>query len=123
MTILTHTLSFSSRWPASQVEKAQRELLGGNSTREALLLAVGRELRARHWEQQKAQAGIDLLPVGDFARYDHVLTTSLLLGNVPARHQNCFDGSVDIDTLFRIGCAVAHANRRTGGGSGNDQMV
>ncbi len=40
--------------------------------------------------------------MGDFARYDHVLTTSLLLGNVPARHQNN-DGSVDIDTLFRIG--------------------
>lgn len=58
-------------------------------------------MRARHWDQQK-QAGIDLLPVGDFARYDHVLTTSLLLGNVPARHQNK-DGSVDIDTLFRIG--------------------
>lgn len=35
-------------------------------------------------------------------RYDHVLTTSLLLGNVPPRHQNK-DGSVDIDTLFRIG--------------------
>ena len=31
-----------------------------------------------------------------------MLTTSLLLGNVPARHQNK-DGSVDIDTLFRIG--------------------
>lgn len=53
-------------------------------------------MRARHWDQQK-QAGIDLLPVGDFAWYDHVLTTSLLLGNVPQRHQNN-DGSVDIDT-------------------------
>ena len=40
--------------------------------------------------------------MGDFAWYDHVLTTSLLLGNVPARHQNK-DGSIDIDTLFRIG--------------------
>jgi 5-methyltetrahydropteroyltriglutamate--homocysteine methyltransferase len=38
-------------------------------------------MTSRHWEQQK-QAGIDLLPVGDFAWYDHVLTTSLLLGNV-----------------------------------------
>jgi len=45
---------------------------------------------------------VDLLPVGDFAWYDHVLTTSLLLGNVPARHQND-DGSVDLDTLFRLG--------------------
>ncbi|MCF3850007.1 5-methyltetrahydropteroyltriglutamate--homocysteine S-methyltransferase, partial [Salmonella enterica subsp. enterica serovar Weltevreden] len=40
--------------------------------------------------------------VGDLAWYDHVLTTSLLLGTVPARHQNN-DRSVDIDTLFRIG--------------------
>lgn len=46
-------------------------------------MAVGRELRARHWNQQK-QVGIDLLPVGDFAWYDHVLTISLLLGNIPA---------------------------------------
>ncbi|XPE60106.1 hypothetical protein ACNKHQ_22590 [Shigella flexneri] len=56
---------------------------------------------ARPSSEQQKQTGIDLLPVGDFARYDHVLTTSLLLGNVPARHQNK-DGSVDIDTLFRI---------------------
>lgn len=62
---------------------------------------MGRELRARHWQQQQ-QAGVDLVPVGDFAWYDHVLTTSLLLGNVPERHQNA-DGSIDIDTLFRIG--------------------
>ncbi len=100
MTILTHTLGFPRVGLRRELKKAQESYWAGNSTREALL-AVGRELRARHWEQQK-QAGIDLLPVGDFAWYDHVLTTSLLLGNVPARHQNN-DGSVDIDTLFRIG--------------------
>lgn len=32
--------------------------------------------------------------MGGFRWYDHVLTTSLLLGNVPARHQNK-DGSID----------------------------
>ncbi|EDW0417953.1 5-methyltetrahydropteroyltriglutamate--homocysteine S-methyltransferase [Salmonella enterica subsp. enterica serovar Chandans] len=100
MTILTHTLGFPRVGLRRELKKAQESYWAGNSTCEALL-AVGRELRARHWEQQK-QAGIDLLPVGDFAWYDHVLTTSLLLGNVPARHQNN-DGSVDIDTLFRIG--------------------
>lgn len=100
MTILTHTLGFPRVGLRRELKKAQESYWAGNTTREALL-AVGRELRARHWEQQK-QAGIDLLPVGDFAWYDHVLTTSLLLGNVPARHQNN-DGSVDIDTLFRIG--------------------
>ncbi|EAM2912053.1 5-methyltetrahydropteroyltriglutamate--homocysteine methyltransferase [Salmonella enterica subsp. enterica serovar Weslaco str. 247K] len=100
MTILTHTLGFPRVGLRRELKKAQESYWAGNATREALL-AAGRELRARHWEQQK-QAGIDLLPVGDFAWYDHVLTTSLLLGNVPARHQNN-DGSVDIDTLFRIG--------------------
>ncbi|ECG8592104.1 5-methyltetrahydropteroyltriglutamate--homocysteine S-methyltransferase [Salmonella enterica subsp. salamae] len=100
MTILTHTLGFPRVGLRRELKKAQESYWAGNATREELL-AVGRELRARHWEQQK-QAGIDLLPVGDFAWYDHVLTTSLLLGNVPARHQNN-DGSVDIDTLFRIG--------------------
>ena len=100
MTILNHTLGFPRVGLRRELKKAQESYWAGNATREELL-AVGRELRARHWEQQK-QAGIDLLPVGDFAWYDHVLTTSLLLGNVPARHQNK-DGTVDIDTLFRIG--------------------
>ncbi|MGC6745971.1 hypothetical protein ACP0HM_24015 [Escherichia coli] len=44
---------FPSRWPASRAEKAQESYWAGNSTREELL-AVGRELRARHWDQQKA---------------------------------------------------------------------
>ena len=100
MTIINHTLGFPRVGLRRELKKAQESYWAGNATREELL-AVGRELRARHWEQQK-QAGVDLLPVGDFAWYDHVLTTSLLLGNVPARHQNK-DGSIDIDTLFRIG--------------------
>lgn len=100
MAILNHTLGFPRVGLRRELKKAQESYWAGNSTQEELL-AVGRELRARHWQQQQ-QAGIDLLPVGDFAWYDHVLTTSLLLGNVPARHQNA-DGSVDLDTLFRLG--------------------
>ncbi len=100
MTIRNHTLGFPRVGLRRELKKAQESYWAGNSSCEDLL-TVGRELRARHWDQQK-QAGVDLLPVGDFAWYDHVLTTSLLLGNVPARHQNK-DGSVDIDTLFRIG--------------------
>ena len=100
MTILTHTLGFPRVGLHRELKKALESYWAGNSTREALL-ATGRELRARHWQQQR-DAGVDLLPVGDFAWYDHVLTTSLMLGNVPARHQNK-DGSVDLDTLFRLG--------------------
>lgn len=100
MTILNHTLGFPRVGLRRELKKAQESYWAGKSSQEELL-AVGRELRARHWQQQK-EAGVDLLPVGDFAWYDHVLTTSLLLGNVPARHQNQ-DGSIDLDTLFRLG--------------------
>ncbi len=100
MTILNHTLGFPRVGLKRELKKAQESYWAGNSTQEELL-NVGRELRARHWQQQQ-QAGVDLVPVGDFAWYDHVLTTSLLLGNIPERHQNA-DGSIDLDTLFRIG--------------------
>ncbi|MBP1132168.1 5-methyltetrahydropteroyltriglutamate--homocysteine methyltransferase [Serratia sp. PL17] len=100
MAILNHTLGFPRVGLRRELKKAQESYWAGSSTQEELL-AVGRELRARHWQQQQ-QAGVDLVPVGDFAWYDHVLTTSLLLGNVPARHQNQ-DGSIDLDTLFRLG--------------------
>lgn len=100
MTIINHTLGFPRVGLHRELKKAQESYWAGSTTREQLL-ETGRELRARHWQQQK-DAGIDLLPVGDFAWYDHVLTTSLMLGNVPPRHQNA-DGHIDIDTLFRIG--------------------
>ncbi|MEZ3501163.1 5-methyltetrahydropteroyltriglutamate--homocysteine S-methyltransferase [Pantoea sp. KPR_PJ] len=100
MTILTHTLGFPRIGLRRELKKAQEGYWAGTLSQQALL-AVGRELRARHWQQQK-DAGVDLLPVGDFAWYDHVLTTSLLLGNVPARHRSK-GGDIDLDTLFRIG--------------------
>ncbi|EAW3303759.1 hypothetical protein FEL89_19785, partial [Salmonella enterica] len=52
MTILTHTLGFPRVGLRRELKKAQESYWAGNTTREALL-AVGRELRARHWEQQK----------------------------------------------------------------------
>ncbi|GAA0512812.1 5-methyltetrahydropteroyltriglutamate--homocysteine S-methyltransferase [Tatumella terrea] len=100
MTIQNHTLGFPRVGLQRELKKAQESYWAGKSSQQDLL-ETGRELRARHWQQQK-DAGVDIVPVGDFAWYDHVLTTSLLLGNVPARHRNA-DGSVDLDTLFRIG--------------------
>ncbi|HEX4870536.1 MAG TPA: 5-methyltetrahydropteroyltriglutamate--homocysteine S-methyltransferase, partial [Moraxellaceae bacterium] len=66
----------------------------------AALEAAGRSLRARHWRLQ-AEAGLDLVTVGDFAYYDHVLDTSALLGAIPARF-GAPEGEVDLDTLFRM---------------------
>ena len=53
-------------------------------TPESELLAVGRELRKRHWRCQR-DAGLDLVTVGDFAWYDCVLQTLAHLGCVPGR--------------------------------------
>ncbi|WP_445952135.1 hypothetical protein [Thermodesulfitimonas sp.] len=37
-----------------------------------------------NWRRQ-LQLGVELLPVGDFSLYDHVLDTALMFGLIPAR--------------------------------------
>ncbi|MCG7497018.1 5-methyltetrahydropteroyltriglutamate--homocysteine S-methyltransferase [Vibrio sp. Of7-15] len=84
---------------------AQRELKFGlekywrGEIEKSELLELGSLLRHRHWEDQVG-TGLDYVTAGDFAWYDHVLGTSLLLGHVPKRHDNGFP---DLDTLFRVG--------------------
>ncbi|WP_018233477.1 5-methyltetrahydropteroyltriglutamate--homocysteine S-methyltransferase [Thioalkalivibrio thiocyanodenitrificans] len=51
---------------------------------EQALEETGRELRLRHWAQQR-DAGMSFVTVGDFAFYDHVLEMIDLLGCAPAR--------------------------------------
>lgn len=99
MSVINHTLGFPRIGLKRELKKAQESYWAGKINQQQLI-ETGRELRARHWQQQH-DAGVDLLPVGDFAWYDQVLTTSLLVGNVPPRHANQ-DGSIDLDTLFRI---------------------
>lgn len=67
---------------------------------EARLEEAGRQLRQRHWKLQ-AEAGIELLPAGDFSFYDHVLDTSCLLGVVPPRFGRVAS-EVDLTTYFRM---------------------
>src|SRR5690554_4258914 len=65
------------------------------------LQETGRALRAQHASVQAA-AGLDYVPVGDFAWYDHVLEWSALLGAVPARFDQSDDEPVSLDTVFRM---------------------
>ena len=64
------------------------------------LRAVGRELRTAHWQLQK-DAGIELLPVGDFVWFDQVFNHSLLFGVVPASFRDGA-GRVTRDGLFAM---------------------
>lgn len=62
---------------------------------------IGQTLQLENWALQ-ADAGLDLIPVGDFSWYDHVLDTSVLLGVIPERFQNQknLNKEVDINTYF-----------------------
>ena len=51
---------------------------------EAELLTTARDLRKRHWLQQK-HAGITRIPSNDFSLYDQVLDALVLIGATPAR--------------------------------------
>lgn len=74
--------------------------------------ACGRELRASNWSTQAA-AGLQFVPAGDFAWYDHVLEWTTLLGVVPARFGQREDEPVSLDTLFRMARGRAPAGRAT----------
>ena len=99
---LAHTLGFPRIGADRELKKALEAYWKGDLAPTALQ-AVGRELRARHWQLQK-DAGIDLLPVGDFAWYDQVLSHTLTLGAVPPRFHGTLDdqGRPTLDTLFAM---------------------
>ncbi|MDO7900096.1 5-methyltetrahydropteroyltriglutamate--homocysteine S-methyltransferase [Pseudomonas citrulli] len=99
---LAHTLGFPRIGADRELKKALEAYWKGDLA-PVELQAVGRQLRARHWQLQK-DAGIDLLPVGDFAWYDQVLSHTLALGVVPRRFHNTLDhqGRPTLDTLFAM---------------------
>ena len=88
-TIHTHTLGFP-RIGARRELKAALEAYWRGDIDAAGLEDTGRVLRARHWQLQ-ADAGLDLVTVGDFALYDQMADHIALFGCEPARFG--FDGS------------------------------
>ena len=100
---LAHNLGFPRIGRDRELKKALEAYWQGELD-EAGLRAVGRQLRAAHWQAQR-DAGIELLPVGDFAWYDQVLGHSLLLGVVPERFRAA-DGRITLDTLFAMARGV-----------------
>ncbi|MGE8435594.1 MAG: 5-methyltetrahydropteroyltriglutamate--homocysteine S-methyltransferase [Pseudomonas palmensis] len=114
---LAHSLGFPRIGRDRELKKAQEAFWKGELD-EAGLRAVGSELRKAHWALQR-QAGIQLLPVGDFAWYDQVLTHSLMFGVVPERFRPQH-GKATLQTLFGMArgvsdscCGGAHAQEMT----------
>jgi 5-methyltetrahydropteroyltriglutamate--homocysteine methyltransferase len=96
--IKIHNLGFP-RIGAERELKFALERYWRSDIEQAGLQAVAADLRRRHWRLQ-ADAGLDFIPVGDFALYDHVLDTSVMLGAIPERFQPC--SAADPDAYFRM---------------------
>ncbi|MBN9430558.1 MAG: 5-methyltetrahydropteroyltriglutamate--homocysteine S-methyltransferase, partial [Burkholderiales bacterium] len=91
-----HNLGFPRIGARRELKFALESYWKGESSRDELK-SLGAQLRQRHWENQ---AGLDLVPVGDFAFYDQVLDMSFTLGNLPERVQG-FHGDA-LDNYFRV---------------------
>ncbi|KRW70910.1 5-methyltetrahydropteroyltriglutamate--homocysteine methyltransferase [Pseudomonas sp. TTU2014-105ASC] len=112
---VVHNLGFPRIGADRELKKALEAYWKGELDQQGLRL-VGRQLRAQHWQAQ-ADAGIQLLPVGDFAWYDQVLTHSLMFGVVPQRFRPA-DGQPTLDTLFAMARGVT--NSCCGGGQAQE---
>lgn len=114
---LAHSLGFPRIGRDRELKKAQEAFWKGELN-EAGLRDVGRALRKAHWNLQK-NAGIELLPVGDFAWYDQVLTHSLMFGVIPERFRP-HDGKATLQTLFSMARGVSNG---CGGGGHAQEMT
>ncbi len=97
--MITHTLGFP-RMGLDRELKAALEAHFAGRLDEAALFGTAAALRLRHWTLQR-EAGVDLVPVGDFSLYDHMLDTAALFGVVPPRYGHA-GGPVDTATYFRM---------------------
>lgn len=100
---ITHNLGFprigKNRELKFVLEKFWRE-----ETSKDDLQQTAQRLRATHWQLQKQ---LDWLPVGDFSLYDHVLDTSVLVGNLPERVSQEQD---DLAKYFQVARGQAHSH-------------
>ncbi|MBU1698881.1 MAG: 5-methyltetrahydropteroyltriglutamate--homocysteine S-methyltransferase [Candidatus Eisenbacteria bacterium] len=66
-----------------ELKKAIESFWAGESNEDDLS-ETARALQQQHWREQ-AEAGVDLIPSGDFTLYDRMLDMSLWLGAIPRR--------------------------------------
>lgn len=99
-----HTLGFPRIGAQRELKFALEQYWRKEISLQALE-ATGAELRQRHWQAQR-DAGLDLVTVGDFAFYDHMLNHIQWLGCEPARFG--FDGAeADLLRAFAMARGVA----------------
>ncbi len=115
--VTTHNLGFPRIGKSRELKFALEKCWKGEIP-EQTLLDTADSLCLQHWQDQSQ---LDWIPAGDFSLYDHVLDTSFMLGNIPARVSE-LAGS-EIDNYFRVArgrsavdksaCSCVHAGEMT----------
>ncbi|MEE1673451.1 5-methyltetrahydropteroyltriglutamate--homocysteine S-methyltransferase [Agarivorans aestuarii] len=105
----THVLGYPRIGKQRELKFALESYWRGESSQQDLL-QVGKDIRQQNWQAQ-IDSGQAWVTAGDFAWYDQVLNTSLLLGNLPKRHQS---EQINLDSMFAVargqqGCGCNHA--------------
>ncbi len=95
--MITHTLGFPRVGVKRELKKAIESFWKGIISEEELF-DTAKNLVKLHWKLQK-ENGIDLVPVGDFSLYDHMLDMTKAVGAVPGRF-GYKGGKIDIKTYF-----------------------
>ncbi|NLC23779.1 MAG: 5-methyltetrahydropteroyltriglutamate--homocysteine S-methyltransferase, partial [Oxalobacter sp.] len=104
----THTLGFP-RIGENREQKTLIENYWKSTLTLPELVDGGKKQRLRNWAIQK-EAGIQILPVGDFSSYDHMLDMALMLGVVPPRFAGDAPG---VNRMFRMARGEDGANAVT----------
>ena len=94
--VRTHSLGFSRIGNKRKLKFALEKYWKGTIT-EQQLQNTATDVRA---ENRKRHAILDFTPVGYFSLYDHVLDTSILVGNIPKRVKE--RGGSTLDQYFRF---------------------
>ena len=93
--VTTHNLGFPRIGKNRELKFALESYWKGASSQQDLQ-KIGLDLRKTHWQ---LQSQCDYIPAGDFSFYDHVLDTSVLLGNLPLRADQQAN---DLDRYFQV---------------------
>jgi 5-methyltetrahydropteroyltriglutamate--homocysteine S-methyltransferase len=111
-TVLSANLGYPRIGEKREWKKALEHFWSHKISQEEFLTKV-KTLRLSYLKKQR-DIGVDLIPVGDFSLYDHVLDTAVLFGLIPDRFDKG-EKEISLDTYFSIarGSKDAEASEMT----------
>ncbi len=99
MSVKAHILGFPRIGTKRELKFAVEKFWRGEITQTELEI-VAKTLKQQNWDHQK-EANLDYITVGDFAYYDHVLNTTVLLGAIPTRF-GIESKALNLETYFTL---------------------